>query len=676
MRIPNPLDKFTTWSAHYMLLAARSSEDIRGLLDKSREAECLAAINKTKHLGNEVVLGNERNSVFLLADTRRFSQFTIDNLNIESTFIAFNGNGTPNSFASGLSFQVIDSVGVSFIQFLKTMMDVKLQCSLTGLIFVLRLVFVGEDDNGKTETIQSCSIPFFMNTVNLDLTDVKGVYDIVGHPMMNLSEHSTMARLLRIGPVAGFYTGKGANTLGAVIKAFESDLNYRSISFYNKLQQEYQTATGAKPADGRYGRYVTYLITLPQGWADFKWTGGAPAAAQEIDHRKNAKKTELPTIDAHIGTKPDSTISAVLDGIFAQVHELNKMANITKAKPGEDIKLYKYVTSTTSTKETVQVHVDVVEFILPNVMLKEQQAKEAAARKGKTTSQSDTYTHKANGATEPHQFYEYDYIFSGINKDILHLDLKFSDLLMFLSMETRLGTDVMNTVSQNGVTSNDKQPESKSIITTSKKYDIVPLPMQGVHEKNNFSKFSSSLGNVSEVKDAANEYLRTLTAFYGLQQQQVNVTLRGNPAFLTGLNVAALPQHVPSSTNNGTTVSTLNSAARNEYRKDFEKRIAGTDPFLKLRDNGSVEVTGISEHLTTPIFFKINVRGPNVQFWDNAPVTKSNPGDPDPAATIPIMSDNYYFAASLKSTISGGVFTQDIALKGYSVYGAKTMGGK
>lgn len=86
-RYQNDLDKFNSHSIHYVVLACRSTEDIRNFSSSSS----LQAIDRTKQLGDEVRLDSTkgRGSVYLMLDTRRFSQFMIEDFSLETLIAGF-----------------------------------------------------------------------------------------------------------------------------------------------------------------------------------------------------------------------------------------------------------------------------------------------------------------------------------------------------------------------------------------------------------------------------------------------------------------------------------------------------------------------------------------------------------------------------------------------------------
>ena len=91
-------------------------------------------------LGDPINYGNS-DAAYLIIDTRRFSQFSIDNLKYEVLINGLQANQSHGNFATSLSFDVLDSVGISFINFIRWIMIDKMQTNYDGMLYMLRTIF-------------------------------------------------------------------------------------------------------------------------------------------------------------------------------------------------------------------------------------------------------------------------------------------------------------------------------------------------------------------------------------------------------------------------------------------------------------------------------------------------------------------------------------------------------
>ena len=268
--VPNPLDKFRSHSIHYVILAARSTEDLREFSDGSESelARTLQAIDDCKQLGGSVRSKNGSDGVFLLVDTRRFSQFSIDNFELDTKIAGFAvpGSKSPNAVGLEMNFTVHDSSGISFANFLQYLMDKKLQVSFDGMTLLVRVVFIGHTDTGTTEVVQSFGIPAIFNTIQVDLNEVQGIYQCKCFPLIGMVSNSNYnPKWTQIGTASTYFTGPGVNTLGGAVQAFEHALNKESFRRY----KEFNSIPDTDARANGYGRPVQYLLTRPKGWYDY-----------------------------------------------------------------------------------------------------------------------------------------------------------------------------------------------------------------------------------------------------------------------------------------------------------------------------------------------------------------------------------------------------------------------
>lgn len=695
----NPLDSFQSHSVHYVMLACRSTEDVRTFTDNSPQAAStsLSAIDNTKQLGDEVRI-KDANGVYLMMDTRRFSQFTIQNFQMDSLVAGFTvpGSSTPNATAIDMKFTVIDSIGISFANFLQWLMDKKLQVSYDGMTILIRVLFIGHEPGGTSKVVQSVTIPAIFNQIQVDLNDTKGIYECSLFPLIGMPSNAGYnAKWTSIGTASTYFTGIGANTLGAVVKSFEENLNVQLLKRYTDFNGVTQTTKDGNTAIGRYGRPVQYMITLPKDWDTFTFSGPTQGGANETNFKqiladeeakRQAEVAKAKTAaeaqkkaqtnataaakDSYVAVSPSLTVTEVLDLIFGQTVQVAQLGNFTKKQDKDgNIRFYKHLITVTSDNSSFTVHVDVVEFVVPNVML-------ATSKANNSVSAADQSIYEikpaANGRAErkvPRNFIELDYVFSGKNLDVLHLDLKIENLNWLLMQNTKLGQGQLWTTADEGQKQEDGKSagEDKRAVTGMRRMDPTLMPQRTKQEATNFSAQGANIASLEGQSPQAvsQQYTQNLSAFYNAGPITAKLALRGNPDLMAQVSLQAMPKHVSAITitDAGGATSSSNDDVKKDYRKRFERNL------LKISDDaplyrGVVNATFLSgpSHVASPVFVKVNVYGPNVDFLTNELLQGKD-------FAVQLFYDNFYYLSKITSKIEGSKFTQELELQSFSVYG-------
>ena len=689
-RIKNPLDQFQSHSIHYVMLAARSTQDVIGFTIDSQDAQSktLSAIDNAKQLGDAVQL-DSNSKVYLMMDTRRFSQFLVEDFELETmmTGFAVPGSKSPNSTAISMKFTVIDSFGISFANFLQFLMDQKLQVSYDGMTLLVRLLFIGHRSDGTTAVVQSLTIPAIFKQIQMDLNDVKGLYHCTLFPLIGMVSNSlNNPKWTSIGTASSYFTGVSANTLGAIVNSFERRLNDDSLKRYTELNAATQNG-GVKTTVGRYGRPVQYMITLPKGWNNFKFSGPTQGgavetvfkelAAKEKSNSKTAAEAQkkaqqnksAPAKDSFVAVDPALTISEVLDVIFGQCIEVAQLGNFTKKQDASgSLRFYKHLVTVTSDDESFTVHVDVVEFVVPNIDLA------TSTKNGSSVSDNDaelyTQLKMSDGTLKraPRQFVEYDYIFSGTNIDVLNLDLKIENLNILLMQGLKLGQGELWAKSTEGQVQGDGESiskEEKAVFGLRRK-DPALMPPRSINEGKNYSNLAANAQIDGDASPQAinQQYIQNLQAFYSGGPVDVKMQIRGNPDLMVQVALQTIPEHISALTltSEGGASSTINESVKTKYRSDFEKNL------LKLNNIGGSPGSPVNTQLMTgrnfvssPFFAKVNIFGPNVDFLTGG----KGPGV-DYAQQL--FYENYYYIDKVISKIAGVHFTQELSMRSFSVF--------
>lgn len=682
-RTRNPLDDFQSYSVHHIMLACRTTENARDFAspDPEKAAETLQAIGKAKSLGEEIKYGSG-GVAFLVMDTRRFSQFTVENLKYEVLINGLSKGQSQANLATSIEMTILDSVGISFINFLQWLMDTKMRTNFDGMIFMLRTIFVGHTSDGKTETVQTVTIPMHLYKMEVDLNYARGIYACEFMPNFNFDvDHH--ARWLNINAVTSYFTGK-ENTLGALVQNFQNRLNAKSLEVYNKTSKALLRA-GKLPKDSGtdFGRSVQYMITLPKGWAEMEFQGSAVSIMkEEVDFRakaaaeasaeaaKKAKEAapdqKSPAAQSTFTADPDMTITAVLDKIFSQVPQIKALAG-EKVVEGNDrvIQFYKHFVSITSNESSFTVHVDVVVFRVPDVTTN--------SSKDVSANESQFYETDAVGVRRPKMSIEYDYIFSGKNLDVLNFDMKIQDLQMMLASNVAVSEGQMFGVSDSGQ-GDEKGGDAaaaarKKALLSSRPYDPILMPMVTDSELQNFSQYgNTSDTKIKQIIADTQTYTRNLSAFYAASPIMVNMTIKGNPAIMMMFNVNDMLPHTSAVTSLAGTGPTSGDQGESEkHRRALEQKILKDNKDeISKSDSGVFTVNKPlpdKSYATQPVFVKINIYGPNVDAGTNELVSGQD-------FATKVLYDNYYVIFKIVNTIERGVFTQQLEMWSHNVYGA------
>jgi len=678
MFIKNKLDEFQSHSIHYVMLAARSTEELRQFTETSggSMAKSLQAVDACTQLGNEVkVSGQPGGGVFLMMDTRRFSQFTVTSFDIKSNATGYAAPGTsPNTAAQELAMTILDSQGISFANFLQFLMEARFGVSTSGMSVLIRIMFIGHTASGETKVVQSVGIPALFNEIQLDLNDTKGVYACKFISLVGvLSSREVNSKWTNLGTASSYFTGDGANTLGAVVAAFERRLNAESFARFRQYNDAEATTTTAKLGlEFSSGRPVQYMITLPKGWADYGFSGPAQGGAIETNFRDMLRTEEnkrvgprttpinnaAPAKDSFIAVDPNISITEVLDIILSQTVQVMELGNFKK-DPGttSNVKFFKHLVSITSDDSTYTVHVDVVEFVVPNVELN---AKTDAV--GDQAPYFETIAGQGGNIQVPKNFLEYDYIFSGKNIDVLSLDLKIKNLNLMLLSKTSLGQGKLLTVADkvdNQQADGEEVRGGQSSPANIRSKDPVLFPPRTGDQSTNFSNLSAGTGASGEsAQTIAQRYTQNSTNYLVGGSTDIKMTIRGNPDLLERVTLTSILKHVSATTfaDNGNSKTNDNSKA--EYRTQFEAELLRLTPGLQQSPGGGFKVNSPLQGpsmVGTPIFVKVNVFGPNVDFITNELIAGQDFG-------TRLFYDNYFFVRSIRTKIEGSKFTQEFEL--------------
>lgn len=684
-KLLNPLDKFVSYSTHFVILAARTTEraKIFTKADAVSARATLDAIDRTTALGDPVSIDGSED-VYLVMDTRRFSQFSVQSMKYEVLINGLQAGASHSNLATTIEMTILDSVGISFINFMQWLMDSKMQTNFDGMLFMIRTIFVGHNEDGSSETVQSVTIPAHLFKMEVNLDFAKGIYNLEFMPNMNF-DVNTHSRWLNIGTATSYFTGEGDNTLGAMVDGFEARVNAASVKYYESIAPEIVTSRGVQtPSGPKFGRLVKYQITIPDDWRKMPFTGASSNSKEERNFKEELQKAEtaatqqadgkgIPAKDSHMSTQWGLKITDVLDLMFKQVSDIQHLANADKIKRTDEVvSFYKHVIGITSTDDTVTVHVDVVPFNVPR-------AKPSNEKDAANVSKNDEFyvnIETPNGTKRlPKTFFELDYIFTGQNTDVLNFDMKIQDLQFLLAANTRVSEgEVINQIvlGEAGPDENAKKTQEPEVMRA-RAYDPMLIPLINDGKGKAMSQFVKVRNQALEkdIYRSSQEYAQNLSAFYALSPITTSVTIKGNPEIMAHFNVGTLLPDVSTATTAGQQTSggvRSDATARERYRKQFEDEIASREGVTRVGD-GSFTVNpllGNSSYMSTPCFVNVVVKGPNVDLRTNELVEGQD-------FATRVLFDNYYVVFKVVNIIENGVFTQQMELWSHNVFGLNKL---
>jgi hypothetical protein len=662
------------------MAVAHNTVSLEEFTKPGRETASLEAINRTQRLGDRINFGS--GEVFLVMDTRRFSQFSVETFKSDILISGMSNGQSHSNVGSTVEMTIIDPNGISFVNFLQSVLNEKVKANFDGMYFLLRVIFVGHRDNGTTDTVQSTTMTLFLSSLTLDLNYTQGVYQSTWTPILNF-DVSRNRRWLQLNTATHFFSGE-ANTLGGLIDNFNRVLNQKSLEYYNKLNVRYNPPDRAAedvakksgvPERG-FGKLVKYSISVPKKWRNMSITGGiANQAVEQLAKRaleqqqQQAQQTEgadikNPVKNTHIVVQPSMLITDALDEIFKHVNDIAKLGNdAVTARTNAEVRFYKHVVALTSDATSVTVHVHVVEFVAPEI----KSTQSARQRFLNSFYVPNPQRGGRNAPLVPKNSFGLDYIFTGKNIDVLSMELKVEDLYMLLYSET--GVDRAQLFTSSLQKPKNVEPKSKSSsVLNIRQNDPILMPLTTKEEEENYANITSLVAaqqNGGNIKVDLQQYKKNLSLFYSASPIEASVTLRGNPSIMTEFLIEDV---IP----NGRGEADVAGKAQSD-REEIIDRVIGTGTNARRRARVQEQDDAITifedSYLNRPVFCKLNIFGPRTSVDGTV-----KPADKQFLETYAeeIFIDAYFHVYQVTNIIDRGVFTQEIKMRSHVVFGAET----
>jgi len=702
----NPLDDYRSYSYHTILLVANTTEALTPFTssDPANDSTALSAITNTAQ-GNAVNAGSSTGEALLVLDSRRTSSFSIKEFN----YSTYPGTGNPSQtheIVGVLNMIIVDPDGITFINYLKYLIDEKLKTDLMGVHFLLKIIFVGHKADGSTTLLSTSAIPLMMYNLEFEVTFKEGIYTIAFVPMsQNVGTY--VKNFTAVQDVKTITSEDGK--LGTIIRNFENRLNENYRNWYKNCNIELKAAGDAQNTPiGKTGRLVQVMITIPKDWESFTVDNASFNTSierrfkEEIQKRKElqektieekkaanqkeieeASKKGVALSDAekllnreYIGFAPTLNVYEILSEIIKLCPEANALAN-RKSVSANLVKLFKTTSSITSNNEIVLVHFDILEFTVPNITLKDD-------------TNTQYYVDMPDGKKIPKNSLEFDYIFTGKNTDILEFNLKMQTAQLLLMNTGKIGSSSHRMVNDQKKQKDNPITLNKTNVTFIRENEPITFPIQTIEARKNFASMPerTNVDKQLERQSDRNEWLQTVSKIHNQSLLRVKTTIRGNPNLMNKFVVEIIPPHgIPENIKIEDEVKKENfvkssisgdteewQSQKEEYRKKIDDYYKEVQKEVLGVGSDTSEINGPKAHMF-PMFIKINVFAPNNQDFGTSNM-KLNADDPREFTQF--WYDGWYIVYGILNKFSDGTFTQELDLMSYDVFGQEqstTTGG-
>jgi hypothetical protein len=692
---PNPLDNFRSYSYHYILTVANTTEAFRRMVQPvNGRSRVLSAVEKAS-LGDKIDLDGA--SAYLLLDTRRFSQYSITELEMEHVY----GTGNrvnPSVPVTTTRVKLIDTTGLTFFNFLADTLRNKLQTTRASAFFLLTVIFVGHRDDGTTETVAMTNIPLILLLMAFEFDSSGSTYDIEFIETEGAVQRGqAMEHINYMGKVNSVSTQGGPPSVGQMLLNLEKRLNVQSLEHYQKYTNEALQKIDATDKTGiKAGKLVQYMITVPNkhpfNWAnDFFITlanaskheeSGFIAGAQaEVDEERTkdpfSQKQKEQKTDRYyeLAFSNTTTVTDAIKNILESSPQFLKMASQEAIRAGEGYS-FKTVTNITSNDSTYLIHLDIYPVKIPKPVV------ETGSR-----VRNDVFGNRS----DIRNLISYDYIFTGFNSHVKDLKIQYlPESAIALDTEMDIGSNRFATNASQGNTVKDVQdvsvgkPTSVDFAPILRPSDPIFLPIQSKDQQNN-----NNSQNTEDIKredavalfKAKQDYTRTLAFFHFLSSMNLDMTIRGNPHLLRKYadreergGIAPHGEIIDTPTLEsfsrqtqleaegnylGAIAGRLSSAKAQYYSEYYGPRLqklisppaAAEDALL----NGS-------DVATSPVFVQLNILAPNVDFTGQVIEGES------------LFTDRFFFKGPymvlfIKHQFINGEFSQSLNMIPFDVSG-------
>ena len=640
---PNPLDKYQSYSYHHFLIAANSTEALRQLETGALSFRSLSGMS------NGDVIDGKFGKVVMIINTMVDSKYVIDSFEYTNLYMNVENSTDRMTHASELDMVIKEANGATFLNFMRRVSDEILETSFSSTCFMIRTFFVGHKADGTTDHIKTNPISLQMGEMNSNFDHTGGTHSVRFYGLTNgapLKNHN----LHYINRNMNLTTKPNSVLLKDLVEDFENKLNAQLEQHWNLVRQ----------STGGNGRRVKYKFTLPKDWETYTVRSTTKDNFVERAFVKEKPSRELTYAEREIGLSKRqtvnidrdrfqttinvsmrTTVTQVLAEIFKHCDQIAEafVSNSQLSPQDQNLaKLHQVVTSITSDANLVTVHFDVVDYYLPKLPTEEEKAVISKKINDYVEGYGDNGFDKY-GMT-------YDYIFTGMNSDIIQMEMKLinSNTLLItnqtgIQKATGSMTATSSTVQAASANANLQKPQTKEIVTTSavRKNDAVFFPDMS---------YDAQHGFIYAAPDAAQlkvKYQNMLALLAAATTTNLNIVVRGNPVFMSQMVRPLFPHD------------------DTEYERELE-RVAELAKSKAQKLDGDIDLSetthifgDVAMHI--PQFVKININTP--LYDDNGNLIGFEP----------FWYQGRYRITHLKNRFHNGAFDQELYLLPYDLKG-------
>lgn len=716
---PNPLDEFVSYSYHFIMSVANTTTAFEAMVGVDGSTPYLASVLNAKHPGAEITLDNGEKA-WVIIDTRRFSAYQITGLEMDHVY----GTGeqdNPTTPVNAMNLSITDSTGMSFFNMLIDLFQNKIKSTRASSFFMLSIAFTGHTADGQTVQISNINIPLVMLSMEFEVDHKGSTYELV---MMGTEAGVSRGQSLDLINSLGEVTSvTGPPTVGGLAYALERELNSKSVNFYRNYTN---TAFANNQNKESIGKLVQYMITIPEEFKNFKCNSAVrnkheeqihlartsgegvtdeQKAASESQSKEDLAKVEIveDNIDlSHINFSSTTTITEAITSILEASDDFLKLASEERRKAGTAIGV-KTVVGITSDTSSYVVHVDVYPYAYPKLKVADVNSRtEDGSEEDEEGDESiEPETENAVGQKETvRNLMTFNYIFTGKNSSVLDLKIKYLP-------ESAILLDSTVDIGQNRFASNARYGQSKqaqkdaaadgnktdtsSFAPYLRSGDPVFVPPRSTIQTQNAVEQHNEAGSKEQAIEstrAAQEQMQTVAYMHFLSTLNLNMTIKGNPNILkkyadknSNTGIQPHPQFVDDSVLESITsaaetsdssiydslIRTKLTSAKEIYQQSY---IRPKIDRVILSSAGGDSLLGGPDVLVEPVFCKINIFAPNIDYNTGETYAQESPEAPVP----PLYTNDFfwqgpYLILFVHTSFSGGQFTHDLSLIPYDISG-------
>jgi len=402
----NILNDFRTYSYHHILIACDGTQTAELLTNQTEITQLQHPVSTPKY-SRRSVAGHPNHHYVVIIDSLVDANLTIKSARWQSIF-APDTTMKNHAFFTSTEMEgelaIYEVQGIRFLQTLTNVCD-ELGTDPTGIVFMLKTIFVGHHFSGSTQQLTTVK-PFLFT-----LLDVKSKIDTTGslYQLSMIGVSNGTGKLPHASNVMdGFDFGiTPGSTLKSVMKELEFEIKEHYQVVKSRLKEQVVDCAGITEFDIDNYREVEYRIELDPEYQGDHFTAGSNEPTQ-----KQSKGNGDPIISGDV-----ISIDALLDKIMMTSPEvISEQTKSSAQYPGE-----KYTHKITSTLDTGPDHYRIVYHI----------------RRYKHTfspvKEGDMFAFKP---PEGEGGIEFDYIFTGKNTDIQDLNIQMEYGMAFLQTIT------------------------------------------------------------------------------------------------------------------------------------------------------------------------------------------------------------------------------------------------